>query len=241
MTTATGVRAALRRPETYEAIFGIACPALAAAACLGGAALPLVAVVTLLADPLAAWPTLLVAALPLGAGIAAGFPVFAATRERGDDHVGTAPFRDALRGVRRHAGRATAVWALLCALLFVVIVDVLAIWATPWAAVIGPLLGVLVLLAVPTVLVALAGLSRRPGLPLPALLRASVWLSVRRAPLTLLSLVVLVCWGLVCLAQPVLGVLGVGGFALYVLWSNSVVAWTSLDPAAGRGTRTTPS
>jgi hypothetical protein len=24
-------------------------------------------------------------------------------------------------------------------------------------------------------------------------------------------------------------VLGVGGFALYVLWSNSAVAWTSLD------------
>jgi hypothetical protein len=30
----------------------------------------------------------------------------------------------------------------------------------------------------------------------------------------------------------VLGVLGVGGFALYVLWSNSAVAWTSLDSAA---------
>jgi hypothetical protein len=24
-------------------------------------------------------------------------------------------------------------------------------------------------------------------------------------------------------------VLGVGGFALYVLWSNSAAAWTSLD------------
>jgi hypothetical protein len=31
----------------------------------------------------------------------------------------------------------------------------------------------------------------------------------------------------VLVAQPVLGVLGVGGFALYVLWSNSVAAWTS--------------
>jgi hypothetical protein len=222
------VRGALRRPETYEAIFDIAYLALGAAACLGGAALPLVAAVTLLADPVAAWPTLLVGALPLGAGIAAAFHVFAAAREGG----APAPFRDALHGVRRHAGRATAVWALLCALLFVVIVDVLAIWATPWAAVIGPLLGVLVLLGVPTALVALTGLSRTPDVPLHALLRASAWLVVRRAPLTLLSLVVLVAWGLVCLAQPVLGVLGVGGFALYVLWSNSAVAWTSLDPAA---------
>ena len=222
------MRAALRRPETYEALFDIAYLALGAAVCLGGAALPLVAAVTLLADPLAAWPTLLVAALPLGAGIAAAFHVFAAARERGTP----APFRDALHGVRRHAGRATAVWALLCALLFVVIVDVIAIWATPWAAVIGPLLAVLVLLGVPTALIALAGLSRTPDLPLPALLRASAWLVVRRAPLTLVSLVVLVAWGLVCLAQPVLGVLGVGGFALYVLWSNSAVAWTSLDSAA---------
>ena len=217
------MRAALRRPEIYEALFDIAYLALGVAICLGGAALPLVAAVTLLADPLAAWPTLLVAALPLGAGIAAAFQVFAAARGR------PSPFRDALHGVRRHAGRATAVWALLCALLFVVIVDVIAIWATPWAAVIGPLLGVLVLLGVPTALVALTGLSRTPDVPLRALLRASAWLVVRRAPLTLLSLVVLVAWGLVCLAQPVLGVLGVGGFALYVLWSNSAVAWTSLD------------
>jgi hypothetical protein len=222
------VRAVLRRPETYEALFDIAYLALGAAVCLGGAALPLVAAVTLLADPLAAWPTLLVAALPLGAGVAAAFHVFAAARERGTP----APFREALHGMRRHAGRATAVWALLCALLFVVIVDVIAIWATPWAAVIGPLLAVLVLLGVPTALIALTGLSRTQVMPLPALLRASAWLVVRRAPLTLVSLVVLVAWGLVCLAQPVLGLLGVGGFALYVLWSNSAVAWTSLDPAA---------
>jgi hypothetical protein len=225
------VRAALRRPETYEALFEIAYLGLGAAVCLGGAALPLVAALTLLADLLAAWPTLLVAALPLGAGVAAAFQVFAAARERGTP----APFRDALHGVRRHAGRATAVWALLCALLFVVIVDVLAIWGTPWAAVIGPLLGVLVLLGVPTALIALTGLSRTPVLTLPALLRASAWLVVRRAPLRLVSLVVLVAWGLVCLAQPVLGVLGVGGFALYVLWSNSAVAWTSLDPAVSAG------
>jgi hypothetical protein len=221
-------RAALRRPETYEAVFDIAYRALGAAVCLGVAALPLVAAVTLLADPIAAWPTLLVAALPLGAGIAAGFHVFAAARERGVP----APFRDAWHGVRSLAGRATVVWGLLCALLFVVIVDVIAIWATPWAAVIGPLLGVLVLLGVPTALIALTGLSRTPVLPLPALLRASAWLVVRRPALTLVSLVVLVAWGLVCLAQPVLGVLGVGGFALYVLWSNSAVAWTSLDSAA---------
>jgi hypothetical protein len=227
------MRAALRRPETYEAVFDVAYRALGAAVCLGVAALPLVAAVTLLGDPLAAWPTLLVGALPLGAGIAAGFHVFAAARERGV----AAPFRDALLGVRRHAGRATAVWALLCALLFVVIVDVIAIWATPWAAVIGPLLGVLVLLGVPTALVALTGLSRTPGLPLPTLLRASAWLTVRRAPLTLLSLVVLAVWGLVCLAQPVLGVLGVGGFALYVLWSNAAVAWTSLDQPWARSAK----
>jgi hypothetical protein len=220
------MRAVLRRPETYEALFGVAYLALGAAVCLGVAALPLVAAVTLLADPLVAWPSLLVGALPLGAGIAAGFHGFAAARERG----AAAPFRDAWHGLRRHAGRATAVWALLCALLFVVIVDVLVIWATPWAAVIGPLLGVLVLLGVPTALIALTGLSLAPelSLSLPALLRASAWLAVRRAPLTLLSLVVLAGWGMVCLAQPVLGVLGVGGFALYVIWSNSAAAWTSI-------------
>jgi hypothetical protein len=54
-------------------------------------------------------------------------------------------------------------------------------------------------------------------------------LAVRRAPLSLLSLAVLACWGMVCLAQPVLGVLGIGGFALYVVWNNLAVAWASLD------------
>jgi hypothetical protein len=218
------VRAVLRRPETFEAVFDIAYLALGAAACIGGTALPLVAALTLIAEPLTAWPTLLVCVLPLGAGIAAAFHVFAASRERG----GAAPFRDAMAGLRRHAGRATAVWALLCALLVVVAVDVLAIWATPWAAVIGPLLAVLVLLGVPTALVALAGLIQAPDLRLPTLLRTSAWLVVRRAPLTLGTYVVLVGWGMVCLAQPVLGVLGLGGFALYVLWSNGSAAWSSL-------------
>jgi hypothetical protein len=91
--------------------------------------------------------------------------------------------------------------------------------------VIGPVLVVLVLLGVPTALLALTGLSGVPGLPLLALLRASAWLAVRRAPLTLVSLAVLAAWGMVVLAQPVLGVLAAGGFALYVLWSNCTAAW----------------
>jgi hypothetical protein len=228
------LRAALRRPETYDAVFAVAYVGLGAGVCLGVAALPLVAALTLLADPIAAWPALLVTALPLGAGIAAAFHAFATARERGVP----APFRDAWHGVRRHAGRASAVWALLCTLLLVVIVDVLAVRATPWAAVIGPVLAVLVLLGVPTALLALTGLSQVPGLPLPALLRASAWLAVRRAPLTLLSLVVLAGWGMVVLAQPVLGLLGVGGFALYVLWSNATVAWTgAVAVVARRGFR----
>ncbi|MEJ3655064.1 hypothetical protein WEH80_26130 [Actinomycetes bacterium KLBMP 9759] len=221
------VRALLRRPETYEAIFDIAYLAVVAGACFGASALPLVAALTLLADPLTTWPTLLLCAVPLGAGAAAAFHAFSAARERGT----AMPFRDAARGVRCHAGRAVAVWALLCALLFVVVVDVLAIWGTPWAAVIGPLLGVLVLLGVPTALVALAGLSLGSDLPLPALLRTSAWLVVRRAPLTLLTHAVLVAWATVCLAQPVLGVLGLGGFALYVVWSNCAAAWSGVDPA----------
>ena len=224
------LRAVLRRPETYDAVFAVAHLGLGAAACLGVAALPLVAALTLLADPLTAWPALLVTALPLGAGIAAAFHAFAAARERGVP----APFRDAWHGVRRHAGRASTVWALLCTLLLVVIVDVHAIWGTPWAALIGPVLMVLVLLGVPTAFLALTGLSQVPGLPLPALLRASAWLAVRRAPLTLLSLVVLAGWGMVVLAQPVLGLLGVGGFALYVLWSNATVAWTGAAAVAAR-------
>jgi hypothetical protein len=89
-------------------------------------------------------------------------------------------------------------------------------------------LAVLVLHGVPTALLALAGLSRAPDLPLPALLRAAAWLAVRRAPLSLLSLGVLACWGAVCLARPVVGVLGIGGFALYVLWSNAVASWAGL-------------
>lgn len=142
--------------------------------------------------------------LPLGAGIAAAFQVFAAAGERG----APAPWRDAWHGVHRYGMRATTVWALLCALLLVVMMDVFAIWATPWAAVIGPVLGMLVLLGVPTALIALAGLSRNPDLTLPALVPASAWLAVRRAPL--LTLVVLGAWVMTVLAQPVAGVLGVG-------------------------------
>jgi hypothetical protein len=59
-----------------------------------------------------------------------------------------------------------------------------------------------------------------------------VVLAVRRPVHTLLSIVVVAAWAMIVLAQPVLGVLGLGGFALLVLQANAAAALAADAPGS---------
>lgn len=221
------------RQEALEALFDTVYRGLGVgiAAGISGAA-PLTFALTALARPLEAWPFLLVCALPLGPAIAAAFAVFggAASSDR------VAPFRDYVRAWRALAVRALGIWALFTAILFVLIIDAGVIWGTAFAALIGPATAVIAVVVATGTLHALAVLASQPALGAAAAAKAGLFLAIRRPLLTLLSLVVLVAWAMVVLAQPVLGVLGLGGFALLVLQANSSAALAALAPGEDQAT-----
>jgi uncharacterized membrane protein YesL len=221
------------RQEALEALFDTVYRGLGVGIAAGlSGAVPLTFAIAALARPLEAWPFLLVCALPIGPAIAAAFAVFggAASSDR------VAPFRDFARAWRALAVRALAVWAAFTAILFVLVIDAGVIWGTAFAALIGPATAVIAVIVAAGTLHALALLASLPGLSAVAAAKAGIALAVRRPLPTLLSLVVLVVWAMVVLAQPVLGVLGLGGFALLVQQANSAAALAALAPAEDQAT-----
>lgn len=218
-TRPAGVRGLLQpRRETFESVFGVVYRALMVGVGVGIGALPLVAAVVFVADPLASWPFLLLCALPLGPAFAAGCWSFQRSR---DDAADARPFRDFWSGVARLWRPALAVWAMVSALAFVVIIDVVVVWGTPFAMLLGPLLVVVLLLALVGTFGVFAGFAAEPALPLRAQLLGALVRTVRRPATSLLSLVLLVAWAVIVLAQPVLGLLALGGFVVYAVWSNA--------------------
>ncbi|WP_448809021.1 DUF624 domain-containing protein [Agromyces bauzanensis] len=217
------------RQEALEALFDTVYRALGIGLAVGvtGAA-PLGLALSTLARPLEAWPFLLLCALPLGPAIAAAFAVFAGAGA--SDRV--TPFRDYARAWRVHAVRALGIWAAFTAVIFVLVVDVGVVWGTAFAALVGPLTVIIAVVVATGTLHALAVLTSRPGIRTSAAAKAGVFLAVRRPVVTLVSLVVLVAWIMVVLAQPVLGALGLGGFALLVLQANSAAALAATTTSA---------
>lgn len=217
-TRPTGVRGLLQpRRETFESVFGVVYRALMVGVGIGIGALPLAAAVVFVADPLASWPFLLLCALPLGPAFAAGCWSFQRSRDAADAR----PFRDFWAGVARLWRPALAVWAMVVALAFVVIIDVVVVWGTPFAMLLGPLLVVVLLLALVGTFGVFAGFAAAPALPFRAQLLGALVRTVRRPGTSLLSLVLLVAWAVIVLAQPVLGLLALGGFVVYAVWSNA--------------------
>lgn len=226
---ATGRAGRMLRPgqAAFEALFDTAYRALGtgiAAAVAGG--LPLALVVPALARPLEAWPMLLVLALPVGPAIAAAFTVFGAAQ--GADAV--RPFRDLARAWPRTAAKALAVWAGLLAVVAVLVVDVGVVWGTPFAGLVGPVLAVVALLAALGCLNAFAVLAADPARSIRSALAAGAVGVVRRPVLSLVSLAVLAAWIVVSLAMPVLGLVGLGGFALLVLQADAAASTTVREP-----------
>lgn len=220
---------------TFESIFDAAYRCLAIGFLVALANTPILLFVQLVIAPLASWPLLFLLSLTLGPSLAAGFWSFTQCQLTGDSK----PVRFFFSGYRQTWRRALAIWALTVALLLFLFVDVLAVWGTQFAALLGPVFAVLALLGISTSIVSLAAISQPGhGLTVLATIKISAFLAVRKFPLTLVTLILLTAWVFISLAQPIIGLFLVSGFILYAIWSNSRGTLAPLTPPAGTDSAT---
>lgn len=189
--------------------------------------LPIV-VVLVTVDPVRSW-SVLVVVLPLVApAFTAAAVVFAAYSREGDTTV----VRTFVRAWRAHLRRSLGVGGAATAALVVLAVDLRALAGTPAGAVAVPVVFVLALLVVGTAVLALVAVAERPDVPVVRLLRASLYLGVRRWYLTVGSLLVLVLLAAVTASRPAIGLGLATAPLLYVVWANSRFTLRPILPAA---------
>ena len=168
-------------------------------------------------DPARSWGVL-VLVLPLVApAFAAATVVFADFSSDGAQPV----VRTFARAWRTHLRRSLQVGAAATAALVVLAVDVRAVSSSRWGAVAVPVFLVLAVLVVLTSVLALVAVPERPDVAVVKLVRASVFLGLRRWYLTVASLVVLVLLAAVTVSRPAVGFGLAATPLLYVVWANS--------------------
>ncbi|WP_309065581.1 hypothetical protein [Microbacterium sp.] len=210
--------------DTWQSLFAFAYRGLATGACLALFALPLAVVLIGVPRPAETAPFLILCALPLGPALSAAFWAFDAASDTGS----SAPFALFARGLAATWWRGLGVWAITSALAVFLFVDAVAVAGTPFALLLGPLLGVIgvVVLAATPVALAAVGMPQRPGILAAA--KAGLYAAVRRPLPSLMTLLILGAWVVIVLAQPVVGVLGLGGFALMLVWMNAAAQLTAV-------------
>ncbi|HEY0187605.1 MAG TPA: ferredoxin-NADPH reductase [Cellulomonas sp.] len=203
--------------DTWTTLFGAAYLALAANLLLVAVTLPLV-LLLLGTDPRSSWLLISVAAVLAGPGLGALFTLFAAYAEQG----WTAPVvRTFLHGWRATARRAAAIAATTSGVLVVLGVDIAAFWGRRAGAAAIPVLVVLIALVLLTAIGALALLAERPTARLRDLVRAALYLMVRRWYLSVVSVAVLSVLAALVVQAPAFG-LGLAPVpAWYLVWANT--------------------
>lgn len=201
--------------ETWASLIGMVYLGLIVNLLLVVACLPLVAVLVT-TDPLHSWPLIAVAAPLAAPGLAAAFRAF---REHAGGGLG--PIRAFAAGLRATWRRALAIGAAVTAVVVVLLVDVRMLSNTAVAVFTVPLLGVLALVAIAVGLVALVAIAEVPAARLRDVLRASLYLGLRRWYLTAASLAAFVAQIAVFATAPALGLGLTASAALFFAWTNS--------------------
>lgn len=201
--------------DTWATILGVVYLGLMVNFLVLVTALPLV-VLLITTDPSLSWPLLAVAA-PLAAPALTG--AFAAFREfgRGEPQV----VRSFLRGWKATWHKGMLIGAAATASVVVLLVDVRAVAALPASVVVVPVLALLTVVAVATALVALVALAEAPQARLRDILKAALYLSVRRWYLTVLSFAVLGVQFALFTTMPAIAIGLTCAPAVYVAWANS--------------------
>lgn len=212
--------------DTWQMLLGLGYRGFATGLCVTIFALPFAVALIGLPQPLTAAPFLLVTLLPLGPAVTAAFHSFNAETQTG---AGT-PFVNYLRGLRATAWRGLGVWTLTLAMALFVYVDLIAVAGTAFAVLLGPLFAVLGLMLIAATPVCLSAIALPQHLGVFGAAKLGLYTALRRPLLSLLTVFILAVWAVITLAQPVLGALALGGFALTAIWTN-----TSLQLAAVTG------
>ncbi len=229
MTAASARPGARRRrlvsQEMYEMVFGTVYTGLVTNLLLVVACLPAV-VLLMTTDPVVSWPAYVVVAPLVAPALVAAFAVFSELSAAGP----ATPVRTFWRAYRTHFRRALAIGALATAVVVVLAVDVAAVWGARIGAAAIPVFVTLVVLALATTVLALAAVPELGTARLRDLLRASVYLAVRRWYLSAASLVVLALLGGVVAARPAVGLGLAAAPLLYVVWGGSRYALRAVVP-----------
>jgi uncharacterized membrane protein YesL len=205
-----------RIPHTvYSTTFGVVYLALMTNLLLVVACLPLV-VLLVTTDPAHSWPLLAIAAALAAPALTAAFTVF-----REHQRGGLSVIRAFVSGIRSTWRKALSIGALAGGLLVVLLVDVRAVAASTIGVVAVPILLLLSVTVVGVGLVSLVALAEVPSARLRDVLRASLYLAVRRGHLTAISLAVLTMQAVAFTAAPALALGLTAAPALYLVWANS--------------------
>lgn len=208
--------------ETFGSIFGFIYTFLAGNVLLAFANAPLVLCLALVADPLAAWPFFLALCVTVPPSLAGLFASFQALN---DDGGAVKPVASFLRGYRRSFRRSALLGITAVAALLFLGVDLAIVQSMPAAAVLTPVIVVAAAVSASVAMMAIAGVVLLPQTGLKALLKASLYLSVKRWYLSLATLVLLGIIASAALLQPVLGVALAPAPLLFVVWSNTAYAF----------------
>lgn len=201
--------------DTWATILGVVYLGLMVNFLVLIAALPLV-LLLMTTDPALSWPLLALAA-PLAAPAITG--AFAAFREfgKGERQV----VRSFLRGWAATWRRAMLLGGFAVVTLVVLLVDVRWASATPASVVVVPVLALVTILAAATALVGLVAIAEAPSARLRDVIKAALYLSVRRWYLTALTFAVHGVQVAMFTTMPAIAIGLTCAPALYVAWANS--------------------
>lgn len=203
------------RHETLDTVFGYVYAILMVDLLLVVANLPLAVVLFAARDALQAWPLVLLLSLTVSPSLAGAFEVY---RTLGDGHP--QPFAAFWRGYRRRGFAAGLVGLAAAAVVGFVLYDAAVVAGTVWAALLGPTLLIVALLGVAAALTAIAGLTVFATASPRAIVKAALYVAVRRWYVSVLALVLVGLSVLAVLMQPVLGALA-PGLLLYAVFANA--------------------
>lgn len=218
------------RQETMESMFGYAYAILMTDLLLVLANLPLAVLLVVAHDALQAWPTVLLASLTLAPSLAGAFEVF--RRMRGDEPA--RPFAAFWHGYRSRGAAAALLGVATGLVIGFVLYDAAVFAGTVWAPLLAPTLAVVAVWALVTCTTAVAGLVLYPHVSVRAIVKAAVYLSVRRWYFSIAALVLLGTSAAAVVVQPVLGAL-VPGLLLYVVFANAAFAFRRAVEAEAAG------
>ena len=208
--------------ETFGSIFGFIYTFLAGNVLLAAANAPVVLCLALVADPAAAWPFFLALSVTVAPSLAG---IFAAFRALNDDGGAVKPVAAFLRGYKRSFRRAAPLGLAAVGALVFLGTDLVVVQAMPAAAVLVPLIVVAAAVTVSLAVTAIAGVVLLPDATLEGILKASLYLSIRRWYLSLAMLVLLGIIVSAAVLQPVMGVALAPAPLLFVVWSNASYAF----------------